>query len=86
MGNDKKNKSVMESLAILEAKVDLVLELLSIKNRNNRINEMVREISGEIEVLEPHGVYVRPRKSIGGCSSDCICRNRKNGTDPLPYA
>lgn len=91
---DKKAKSVvgmlediLERQQYLEAKIDLALQLLATKKQAARAAELVREISGEIDVVSPADTFVRRnRKTIGGCSDDCMCKQRRNPKDPLPYA
>jgi hypothetical protein len=73
-------------LVLINKKLDVMIDLLKTEKPDNRKSEFINEISGDVEVLEPRNVFVRPSKSIGGCNDDCPCKNRKGRPDPLPYA
>jgi len=73
-------------LVLINKKLDVIVAWTQKYPHDNRMSELVREISGEIDVIEPRHTYKRPMRVIAKHDDKCMCRKRDNWVDPLPYA
>jgi len=77
-------KSLVGKIEELEKRIE-TLENAAAANAS-RTNELVREVSGNVEVVEPKNVYQRPSRGTAKCAGNCKCRQQGTYTEKLPYA
>ena len=73
---DYYNMTKKDLLVLANKKLDVIMEWTQKYPLDNRMSELVREISGEIDVVEPRNTFQRPVQGIAKCGSNCACRKQ----------